>query len=1368
MHEKLIQDITKYLIKDLIPEITISKPVPNNLQHLLILNKKIHETEAKDQESLTNLAIKCAELVLPIWEYYHPNDKRVRQTIESAKKGQYNNDADRANSETDQRAASWVASVADDAADMVYYKLNPEWSKENGDKYNFKLFATEAVRSAILATKIHFDLLNEITVNKPARIHNLNKGGVKFENIKVGDIIEFDVSAPQRETLRQKVVHIKEKRITTIDLDDYGKPRREDALDWWDDYDLENYYKRYDELGEITINRPTKVWDLDKEGTKFEDIQVGDMIYLTPLNGSEKIKQKVTVKWKHSLETKGTDNIDNNNDGDWWRKSEIESYYTNFNLKEEHEFGDYLFGGEDTGVAIKWYPEEMEPDTKAEKELFLNIKKYVDSDAAGYSTMNLDSLIPLFKELKKEYPTIMDPKVPENKYIYRGTNISKEELARIDDKDKKHLYEQGHIVKNIEYSSRRKVQSWSLSYYTAAGFAAAGAEQKGGATVVMRAKASNAELFLNPKFLDNINSQFEDEVFNITNPIMVDMLVIDEYDENFFNSKKKPTGEITEITISKPVPNNLPKIKEIIQQMKSLEIKGENREEMINLGIKIIELTIPLWKHYYPDNDCLEETITLAKQGLYNTTIMNKGWKKAESDDNLIARWAVGAVLDISALANETVKDFNSEERKKYINDRILEIEKGITKSFSLYLNKDYSWWTYKQIDESKDDFKTFIKYIDELLCYCCKDLNITRPKVKIINNRKYSQENKSFGGYQPGQGQIYLVIKNRNLSDVCRTLAHEIKHYEQDLKGILTPESGKDGSEHENECNAYSGRIMREFNKQHPEILAILNEIVVKNPISFPLEIDDEEHYLKMIRVLHQKGYKWDNDDVDFNPYDHVVFGGGSKKDKIIIFTIHKKLHWAKYEDINEITVSKPPIFKVGGTYYLKGTSLALKLSENPALFFKIIEGVRAYYVAKDANGAIGYWCPEEEITTKPDYIIPNIEVHEITVGNPNELSFPMIIDEKGWKRILPILSSKKYPWFQDKIPPNNFKGDIIIYNAHDVLQWAWYNKLDEITVGNPTKYRKLRKFQYYFTPKDWKEIEIKMTKYWSEEGMIEEDWIEYLASQTSPKDFLASAFSWNEEYWNNLYLRLPNTFINEITVGNPNIKFPLVINSKEEWDKILPTFIARKYKWMGNNPDINNFSPYDHMAAYHVITIFKKGNDIISWSPGIHLTEEENNNNNPSDYEIFCDLDGVLTNFDARFKQYARMGAKEYIAKHSEKEFWAFITKAGEKYWSEMPWMPEGKQLWEYISKYNPKILSSPSRDASSRIGKKRWIERELPNTELILSNNKANYSGFNKILIDDREDNIYKWKAAGGIGILFTSTAQIIEDLKKLGLL
>ena len=38
---------------------------------------------------------------------------------------------------------------------------------------------------------------------------------------------------------------------------------------------------------------------------------------------------------------------------------------------------------------------------------------------------------------------------------------------------------------------------------------------------------------------------------------------------------------------------------------------------------------------------------------------------------------------------------------------------------------------------------------------------------------------------------------------------------------------------------------------------------------------------------------------------------------------------------------------------------------------------------------------------------------------------------------------------------------------------------------------------------------------------------------------------------------------------------------------------------------------------------------------------------------------------------------------------------------------------------------------------------------------------------IIIDDRASTIDNWNNAGGTGILFTSTGQTINDLKKLGL-
>jgi hypothetical protein len=156
-------------------------------------------------------------------------------------------------------------------------------------------------------------------------------------------------------------------------------------------------------------------------------------------------------------------------------------------------------------------------------------------------------------------------------------------------------------------------------------------------------------------------------------------------------------------------------------------------------------------------------------------------------------------------------------------------------------------------------------------------------------------------------------------------------------------------------------------------------------------------------------------------------------------------------------------------------------------------------------------------------------------------------------------------------------------------------------------------------------------------------------------------------------------------------------------------------------------------------------------------------------SQYKIYCDMDGVLCDFDRRFEQFGDMSPKAYGAKYGTKKFWELIDNTGEQFWSKMPWMPDGKQLWTYISKYKPALLSAPSMNYSSRYGKKLWVQENIPGTKLILAKreNKKDYADRKSILIDDRADNINDWNAAGGIGILFTSTSQTINELKEIGL-
>jgi len=165
---------------------------------------------------------------------------------------------------------------------------------------------------------------------------------------------------------------------------------------------------------------------------------------------------------------------------------------------------------------------------------------------------------------------------------------------------------------------------------------------------------------------------------------------------------------------------------------------------------------------------------------------------------------------------------------------------------------------------------------------------------------------------------------------------------------------------------------------------------------------------------------------------------------------------------------------------------------------------------------------------------------------------------------------------------------------------------------------------------------------------------------------------------------------------------------------------------------------------------------------------------------YTIYCDLDGVLCDFNLRFEHFSGITPDEYRTraynlygnKKGMEKFWQLIDEeVGVRFWRGMSWMPEGKMLWNHIKPYNPTLLTSPSRHENSRIGKAGWVEDQLGNYKIqfAYSAEKQDYAGPNKILIDDREKIIMNWKAQNGIGFLYKGEgmADIIRELQKLGI-
>ncbi len=157
-----------------------------------------------------------------------------------------------------------------------------------------------------------------------------------------------------------------------------------------------------------------------------------------------------------------------------------------------------------------------------------------------------------------------------------------------------------------------------------------------------------------------------------------------------------------------------------------------------------------------------------------------------------------------------------------------------------------------------------------------------------------------------------------------------------------------------------------------------------------------------------------------------------------------------------------------------------------------------------------------------------------------------------------------------------------------------------------------------------------------------------------------------------------------------------------------------------------------------------------------------------------IYCDMDGVLCDFAKGVEKVIGKSISQW-SYGSKSEKWDKI-KATPKFWHTLPWENGGKQLWSFISKYKPHILSAyveESFDPNCIPGKSHWARTNLGiapgNVNLVKRVQKQNYAkvaGQPAILIDDYKKNTDQFTAKGGIGILHTSTSNTIRELKKLG--
>lgn len=119
-------------------------------------------------------------------------------------------------------------------------------------------------------------------------------------------------------------------------------------------------------------------------------------------------------------------------------------------------------------------------------------------------------------------------------------------------------------------------------------------------------------------------------------------------------------------------------------------------------------------------------------------------------------------------------------------------------------------------------------------------------PKIHLTKQMQDTHV-PTFGRFENASKTITVVVDNRNIVDVLRTLAHEMVHYAQGEEHRLDADSWKTGSPIEDEANAEGGVIMRLFNQAHPNYM-------LAEPVILPEEWTKK--YKDSINCTNPKGF--------------------------------------------------------------------------------------------------------------------------------------------------------------------------------------------------------------------------------------------------------------------------------------------------------------------------------------------------------------------------------------------------------------------------------------------------------------------------------------------------------------------------------
>jgi 5'(3')-deoxyribonucleotidase len=155
-----------------------------------------------------------------------------------------------------------------------------------------------------------------------------------------------------------------------------------------------------------------------------------------------------------------------------------------------------------------------------------------------------------------------------------------------------------------------------------------------------------------------------------------------------------------------------------------------------------------------------------------------------------------------------------------------------------------------------------------------------------------------------------------------------------------------------------------------------------------------------------------------------------------------------------------------------------------------------------------------------------------------------------------------------------------------------------------------------------------------------------------------------------------------------------------------------------------------------------------------------------------VYLDMDGVITDFSGGVMNHFGLRRLGYTTNDIKQWNWfgdfgldekavSEFLSTSRKFWAGLDWTPGGKILFSILHQMYGEdlwLLTTPWVDNEAcRGGKLDWVNKNIPcmTNNVIFNFDKSKLATPWSILIDDREETVEKFRAAGGIGILIPRT-------------